>query len=95
MKTCFIPAETIDPAMHRITPAIRVAKHHFVYGRRTMNVAGAEGHVGHCIDQRNDVVLLDVKVNDGAAEKFFFRRHVKSNFINPCLSPRGRPDNFL
>jgi hypothetical protein len=29
----------------------------------------------HGIDQRNDVVLLDVEVLDGALEEFFFRRH--------------------
>jgi hypothetical protein len=29
----------------------------------------------HGVDQRDDVVLLEVEVLDRALEKFFFRRH--------------------
>jgi hypothetical protein len=36
----------------------------------------------HRVDQRDDVVLLDVEVLDGAVEELFFRRHGSYKDIN-------------
>ncbi len=55
--------------------AVGVAEHHLVDGGGAGGVARAEGHRLHGVDQRDNVVLLDVDVLDGLGEEFFFRRH--------------------
>ena len=56
--------------------AIGVAEHHVVDIGGAGGVTRGVGHVRHCVDDRNDIVLLDVEVLNGRFEKFFFRRHV-------------------
>jgi hypothetical protein len=36
----------------------------------------------HCVDERDDVVLLDVEVLDGAVEELFFGWHDFNQDIN-------------
>ena len=55
--------------------AIGVAEHHVVDVGGAVGVARGVGHVLHGVDERDDVVLLDVEVLDGAVEEFFFCRH--------------------
>ena len=55
--------------------ALLVAQHALVDGSGPGKITGAVGHGLHGIDQRNDIVLLDVDVLDGGGQKLFFRRH--------------------
>jgi hypothetical protein len=55
--------------------AVGVVEHHVVDGGCAVGVTRGVGHVLHGIDQRNDVVLLDIEVLDGVGEEFFFRWH--------------------
>ena len=67
--------------------AVGVAEHHFVDAGGAGCVAGGVGHVGHGVDDRDDVVLFHVEVLDGAGEEFFFGGHGNiqdSNFGRSC-----------
>ena len=55
--------------------AVGVAEHHVVDVGGAGGITRGVGHVGHRVDDRDDVVLLDVEVLDGRFEEFFFRRH--------------------
>ena len=66
-KTFFRPALISEPARQRMTPQSCVAEHAVVDVGGAGEVARAVGHVLHGVDQRHDVVLLDVDVLDGAA----------------------------
>ena len=55
--------------------AVGVAEHHVVDVGGAGGVTRGVGHVGHGVDEGDDVVLLDVEVLDGAGEEFFFGRH--------------------
>lgn len=55
--------------------AVLVLEHHLVDLGGAVQVTRRVGHVCHGVDQRNDVVLLDVDVLDRGSENLFFRRH--------------------
>ena len=52
-------------------------------------IARAVGHVLHGVDQRHDVVLLDVDVLDGLLEEFFFGSHSHQDINLPCVPVAG------
>ncbi len=64
---------------------ILVAQHALVDGSCPGKVTGAVGHGLHRVNQRNNIVLLDVDVPDGGGQKLFFRRHNSSRiFVFRC-----------
>ena len=61
--------------------ALRVAQHHVVDRGRTRQITRRIRHVPHGIDQRHNVVILDLYVLDGLVKKFLFCWHPASQFI--------------
>ena len=60
------------PSQNKNNAAIVVRQHHFIDLRSTVQVARGKCHVTHRLDQRDDLVLFDVQMDDCFLEKIGF-----------------------